>query len=159
MEFIYLLKAMSTTVFSSSTSVNTHVGLGAGRGTRRRNRGTLRTSATRVSGLGNPLESFVDLQSSPFARSANPAGDASNPVADLIPDELFEMLRTHDLISEMGIRNYVIRKVYHELREVQALSTAQAMEKIQEAYPYLQLDTIRKIIYRIGPPANRKLAY
>jgi hypothetical protein len=58
----------------------------------------------------------------------------------------------------MGIRNYVIRQQYHAIREGSNVTTAQAMLKIQEIYPYLQLDTIRKIVYRIGPPSNRKSA-
>lgn len=148
---------MSTTVFSSSSSATRS----AKRGQRRRNRGTLRTAVTHAP-VGAPQHGFppfVDLPESPFARSANPMLGQPNPVADLIPDELFVMLRTHDLISEMGIRNYVIRKAYREFREEQSLSTALAMEKIQDRYPYLQLDTIRKIVYRIGPPSNRKGAF
>ena len=153
---------MSTTAFSSPA-------LGGRK--QRRNRATLRTSSTHAP-VGAPQHGFppfVDLPESPFARSASPVLEQPssvqpnlsqpNPVADLIPDELFVMLRMHDLINEMGIRNYVIRRFYHELREVQALSTAEAMEQIQDRYPYLQLDTIRKIVYRIGPPSNRKGAF
>jgi hypothetical protein len=106
------------------------------------------------------MAAFIDLPQSPFAPSPNPAlrPGEPNPVKELIPDEVFQLLRTHDLISEMGIRNYVIRQQYHAIREASSLTTAQAMLKIQEIYPYLQLDTIRKIVYRIGPPSNRKSA-
>lgn len=122
----------------------------------RRNRTSLQTSVNRIAGKPQQLAAFVDLPGSPFAPSASPF--QANPVADLIPDEVFQLLRTHDLISEMGIRNYAIRQRYHVLREEQSLNTAQAMKKIQDEYPYLQLDTIRKIVYRIGPPSNRKSA-
>ena len=33
---------------------------------------------------------------------------------------------------------------------------ADAIEYVQESYPYLQGDTIRKIIYKINPSAGRK---
>jgi len=136
---------MSTSAFSTRGAKNT-----------RRNRATLRTSANRISGQPQHLAGFIDLPQSPFAPSPKPF--EPNPVKELIPDEVFQLLRTHDLISEMGIRNYAIRQLYHELREADSLTTAQAMTKIQETYPYLQLDTIRKIVYRIGPPSNRKSA-
>jgi hypothetical protein len=122
----------------------------------RRNRASLQTSANRVSGQPHQMAAFIDLPQSPFAPSARPF--EPNPVKELIPDEVFQLLRTHDLISEMGIRNYAIRQQYHDLREANSMTTAQAMQVIQETYPYLQLDTIRKIVYRIGPPSNRKSA-
>jgi hypothetical protein len=122
----------------------------------RRNRISVQTSANRSLGSQRQLAAFVDLPGSPFAPSAKPY--EPNPVKDLIPDELFQLLRTHDLISEMGIRNYTIRQQYHAFRTERSMSTAQAMKEIQDLYPYLQLDTIRKIVYRIGPPSNRKAA-
>src|ERR1051325_4565668 len=118
----------------------------------RRNRASIHTSVNRISGQPHQLAAFIDLPASPFAPSPKPF--EPNPVKELIPDEVFQLLRTHDLISEMGIRNYVIRQQYHAIREGSNVTTAQAMLKIQEIYPYLQLDTIRKIVYRIGPPSN-----
>jgi hypothetical protein len=81
----------------------------------------------------------------------------ANPVPDLISDDLYRILRAHDLINEKGIRDYIIRRAFRQLREQSALKTTAALAKIQEIYPYLQIDTIRKIIYRIAPGSNRKM--
>ncbi len=83
----------------------------------------------------------------------------NNPLPDLIPDEVYNLLRTNDLISEKGVRDYIIRKAFKVMRQEQDLKSHEALERLQAVYPYLQIDTIRKIIYRIGPAANRKIMY
>ena len=83
----------------------------------------------------------------------------SNPLPDLIPDEIYQLLHTHDLISEKGVRDYIIRQAFKKMRQEQELKSSEALERLQAVYPYLQIDTIRKIIYRIGPAANRKMMY
>jgi hypothetical protein len=82
-----------------------------------------------------------------------------NPLPDLIPDEVYQLLHTNDLISEKGVRDYIIRRAFKEMRQEQELKSSEALERLQAVYPYLQIDTIRKIIYRIGPAANRKMMY
>lgn len=70
-----------------------------------------------------------------------------NPLADLISDEVYELLVEHDLLDEKSVRDYQIRKRFRQLR-AQNVSAADAIERIREEYPYLQFDTIRKIVYR-----------
>ena len=82
---------------------------------------------------------------------------AQNPVPDLIPDEVYQLLHSNDLINEKGVRDYIIRRAFKAMREQQELKSSEALERLQTVYPYLQLDTIRKIIYRIGPGGNRKM--
>ncbi len=82
--------------------------------------------------------------------------DIKNPLGDLISDELFEQLSRWDLINEKALRDFIIRRTYQKLREEFRCSRADAIELVQENYPYLQGDTIRKIIYKINPAAGRK---
>jgi len=111
------------------------------------------------------LAQFVDLQFSPYSHSSSailPHEDSmadNNPLPDLIPDEIYNLLRTNDLISEKGVRDYIIRKAFKVMRQEQELKSHEALERLQAVYPYLQIDTIRKIIYRIGPATNRKMMY
>jgi hypothetical protein len=101
------------------------------------------------------LAPFVDLEQNPYAAHTN--SRESNPVAELIPDEVYILLRSNDMINEKAVRDYVIRRAFRELRQQQHVKTTEAIEKIKEIYPYLQLDTIRKIIYRINPVSGRKM--
>ena len=116
------------------------------------------TPTLRSHNTGTELPPFVDLQNSPYPQSDGTLGSipTHNPVPDLIPDEFYEILRAHDLISEKGIRDHIIRKAFKAMREQQELKSCEALAKLQAVYPYLQIDTIRKIIYRIGPGSGRK---
>ena len=69
-----------------------------------------------------------------------------NPLAELISDEIYETLNSRGLINQKSVRDYMIRKRFDSLREKE-ISAGDAIEKIQEDYPYLQFDSIRKIIY------------
>jgi len=71
----------------------------------------------------------------------------ANPLADLIPDELYTLLDQHHLLSEKGLRDYAIRARFRTLRDAH-LSAGDAIETLREEYPYLQFDTLRKIVYR-----------
>ena len=75
----------------------------------------------------------------------------NNPLAELISDDIFELLDSRGLINRKSVRDYEIRKRFDNLRNNE-LSTGDAIEIIQEDYPYLQFDSIRKIIYN-RPPA------
>ncbi len=70
----------------------------------------------------------------------------NNPLAELISDDIFELLDSRGLINKKSVRDYEIRKRFDNLRNNE-LSTGDAIEIIQEDYPYLQFDSIRKIIY------------
>lgn len=69
-----------------------------------------------------------------------------NPLSELISDEIYELLDSRGLINQKSVRDYEIRKRFDNLRKNE-LSAGDAIEIIQEDYPYLQFDSIRKIIY------------
>lgn len=70
-----------------------------------------------------------------------------NPIADLISDDIYMLLTEKGLINENNVRNYLIKKKFHELRS-KKISTGDAIEYIRNEYPYLQHDTIRKLVYQ-----------
>jgi hypothetical protein len=72
-----------------------------------------------------------------------------NPLSDLISDDIFDLLNTHGLIDEKSVRDYQIRKKFKQLRAGK-ISAGDAIDAIREEYPYLQFDTIRKIVYQIS---------
>jgi len=74
-----------------------------------------------------------------------------NPLQGLISSDVYETLAEHNLLNEKGVRDYHIRKVYVSLRK-QNMSSFEAIEALREEHPYLQFDTIRKIVYRMGAP-------
>ncbi len=70
----------------------------------------------------------------------------NNPLSDLISDEVYELLDRQGLINKKSVRDYLIRKRFNNLREKE-ITAGKAIEYIQKDYPYLQFDSIRKIIY------------
>lgn len=71
-----------------------------------------------------------------------------NPLSDLILDEVFETLHSKGLIYEKSVRDYIIKKKFNLLKG-KNVAASQAIESLRLKYPYLQFDTIRKIIYQI----------
>ncbi len=53
-----------------------------------------------------------------------------------------------ELLDEKAIRDYKIRQMYKDMRR--EMSAGEAIDKIQEMFPYLQFDTIRKIVYQVS---------
>ena len=72
-----------------------------------------------------------------------------NPLSDLISDEIYDLFDSHGLIDEKAVRDYQIRKRFKLLRATK-VSAGDAIDTIREDYPYLQFDTIRKIVYQIS---------
>jgi hypothetical protein len=72
-----------------------------------------------------------------------------NPLSELISDDIFELLDSHGLIDEKAVRDYQIRRKFKHLRSGK-VSAGDAIYAIREDYPYLQFDTIRKIVYQIS---------
>jgi hypothetical protein len=72
-----------------------------------------------------------------------------NPLSDLVSDEIYDLLDSHGLIDEKAVRDYQIRKRFKQLRATK-VSAGDAIDTIREDYPYLQFDTIRKIVYQIS---------
>jgi len=75
-----------------------------------------------------------------------------NPLSDLISDEIYELLSSRGLINEKSVRDYIIRKKFKELRSTK-VSASDAIDVLRDEYPYLQFDTIRKIVYQINKSA------
>ena len=73
----------------------------------------------------------------------------ANPLSDLISDDLYQLLEHHSLLSEKGIRDYKIRRKFRTLREKE-VPACDAIEQLREEYPYLQFDTVRKIVYKLN---------
>ena len=72
-----------------------------------------------------------------------------NPLSELISDDIYELLSFHGLIDSKSVRDFQIRKKFRQLRAGK-VSAGEAIERILEHYPYLQYDTIRKIVYQIN---------
>ncbi len=81
-------------------------------------------------------------------------GKIDNPLSDLISDDIYELLDSYDLIDEKAVRNYQIKKRYREMRKLKNFSSTEAIEVLREDYPYLQFDTIRKIVYELFKKEN-----
>jgi hypothetical protein len=69
-----------------------------------------------------------------------------NPLSELISDDIYELLNLHGLINEKAIRDFQIRRKFRQLRDTN-VSAGTAIDMIRGNYPYLQFDTIRKIVY------------
>jgi hypothetical protein len=84
---------------------------------------------------------------------SNNGNDLNNPLANpldgLIPDEVYEVLEEHRLLSEKGVRDYQIRQKFRIYRDGN-VPAYDAIENLREEYPYLQFDTIRKIVYKLN---------
>jgi hypothetical protein len=75
------------------------------------------------------------------------SNDGSNPISELINDDVYTLLTSRGLIDEKSVRDYLIRKKFKDLR-AKKISASNAIEVLREEYPYLQFDTIRKIVYQ-----------
>ena len=69
-----------------------------------------------------------------------------NPLGDLVPDEIYQVLEEHKLLNEKGVRDYKIRQQFRSMRSNE-VPAYEATEELREQHPYLQFDTIRKIAY------------
>lgn len=71
----------------------------------------------------------------------------NNPLEDLISDEIYNTLYEHGLMNHKSVRDYHIKRTFKKLRATK-LSACDAIDRIRSKYPYLQFDTIRKIVYQ-----------
>ena len=72
-----------------------------------------------------------------------------NPLAGLITDDVYALLSEYNLLSDKAIRDYQIRRRFRTMRR-QGIPAADAIENLRDEHPYLQYDTVRKIVYRLG---------
>jgi hypothetical protein len=70
-----------------------------------------------------------------------------NPISDLINDETYKLLINHGLINEKMVRDYLIRQEFKNMRK-RKVKASTAIDTLRSEYPYLQFDTIRKIVYQ-----------
>ncbi len=70
-----------------------------------------------------------------------------NPISDLINDETYALLNNRGLINEKMVRDYLIRQRFRDMRK-QKVKASEAIDALRAEYPYLQFDTIRKIVYQ-----------
>lgn len=77
------------------------------------------------------------------------AVDTSNPLAGLVSDEVYTVLEEHNVLSDKGVRDFQIRKKFRAMRR-KDVAAYDAIERLREDYPYLQFDTIRKIVYKVN---------
>lgn len=81
--------------------------------------------------------------------AVSPQVSVRNPLPELISDDLFRVLDEHNLLNEKGVRDYHIRKRFRQLR-AEGVASFEAIESLREEHPYLQFDTIRKIVYGLN---------
>ena len=74
--------------------------------------------------------------------------NSTNPLSELISDETFDLLNSKGLLNEKSLRDYQIRKKFRELRS-DNVNASDAIDLLRDEYPYLQFDTVRKIVYHI----------
>lgn len=75
----------------------------------------------------------------------------SNPICQIISDDLFHTLQKLNLLNHKVIRDFQIKRSYQAYRN-DGHRSADAIDLILEEYPYLQFDTVRKIIYSVTLP-------
>ena len=70
-----------------------------------------------------------------------------NPIPELINDDIYDLLSSRGLINEKSVRDYIIKKQFKDMRESK-VRASEAIDSLRAEYPYLQFDTIRKIVYQ-----------
>ena len=70
-----------------------------------------------------------------------------NPLSEVITDSAYEYLLRNGLIDEKSIRDFRMKKKFKDLR-ARKISVSDSIESLRKEYPYLQFDTIRKIVYQ-----------
>ena len=75
----------------------------------------------------------------------------SNPIRQIVTDDLYTKLVSLNLLNQKVIRDFLIKRQYLDLRKAGHRS-AEEIEMVLDDYPYLQFDTVRKIIYSVKLP-------
>ncbi|MEX0601313.1 MAG: hypothetical protein WD021_08775 [Rhodothermales bacterium] len=75
--------------------------------------------------------------------------EGPNPLSELISDDVFKLLEEHNLFNEKSVRDFQIRRKFRRMRE-EEVPAYDAIESLRGEYPYLQFDTIRKIVYKLN---------
>ena len=107
---------------------------------------TLKMSESVVSPTDS-LQQFVNKPIQVMQATSNQ--DSRNPLEGLVSDDVYQTLESHHLLSEKGVRDYQIRQRFRDMRNAD-MPAYDAIEALRDEYPYLQFDTIRKIVYRLN---------
>ncbi len=98
----------------------------------------------------SPIDSLQELITKPIqVMQATSNQDERNPLEGLVSDDVYQTLESHHLLSEKGVRDYQIRQRFRDMRNAD-MPAYDAIEALRDVYPYLQFDTIRKIVYRLN---------
>ncbi|HFE63809.1 MAG TPA: hypothetical protein ENK14_05245 [Caldithrix sp.] len=68
-----------------------------------------------------------------------------NPLQEFIPDELFFKLQTKGFLNERAVRDFYMKKRFEALKKT--IPPKKIFSMLQAEFPYLSVDTVRKIIY------------
>lgn len=82
------------------------------------------------------------------------AHERHNPLDGLVSDDIYQALLENHVLSEKGVRDFRIRQQFRELRHHETPAN-EAIEMLREQYPYLQFDTLRKIVYGVQQQHRR----
>lgn len=69
----------------------------------------------------------------------------TNPLPGVLDDEIFDLLREKNFITEEALRNYYIRMEYDKWREA-GIDIMQCIFILQREHSLLTVDEIRKIV-------------
>lgn len=70
---------------------------------------------------------------------------SGNPLEKYLKDDLFHLLLKKGFLNERAIRDLYIKNRYNELKVKSR--PKDIFQNIQKEFPYLSVETIRKIIY------------
>lgn len=68
----------------------------------------------------------------------------TNPIPELIPNSVFIELAKKHFLQETALRDYCMRRDYKAMRKTNRKPVV--MDLLQAQYPYLSIDSIRKIV-------------
>ena len=68
-----------------------------------------------------------------------------NPLKEYIDDSIYETLWQLGFLNERAVRDHYIRQTFRRLKKEQPSKFV--LEKLQSEFPYLSIESIRKIAY------------
>ncbi|MCB0262785.1 MAG: hypothetical protein R3C41_13410 [Calditrichia bacterium] len=69
----------------------------------------------------------------------------NNPIKEIITDDKYQKLMSMGFLNERAIRDYYLRKKFESLRR--HYKPGLIVERLREEFPYLTIETVRKIVY------------
>lgn len=75
-----------------------------------------------------------------------------NPLKGILEDRLFNELLENGFLNERAVRDHYIKQRYAQLKDQH--KPREVFRIIQKEFPYLSVDTVRKIVYSKAPSTN-----